>query len=107
MPKVVAVNFIRVAWNYSPQPDKPPFDSDAKRRVNGLDSALLDLEIEIDQALEEGWAMEGSVAYINPDKVDNGGGNAGLTHLVQKMVKYEEPPQEVKLEVRRKAKDNN
>ena len=108
--KVVAVKFIRVAWDEAPQRGiwrvkgskhegihyvrdmyDPPLDSSHVLRGRGLDIAHSELEAEIEMLLEKGWTMEGGVTYINPDKVASSSvsGGAGWSHLVQKMVKYE------------------
>lgn len=103
--KVVSIKFIRVAWNEAPQRGvwrvkgskheglqyikdmcEPPLDSLQEMRQRGLDIAHSELEDEVEDWLKDGWIMEGGVTYINPDKV----AQSGLSHLVQKMVMYEE-----------------
>lgn len=81
--KVVSIKFIRVAWNEAPQRG---LDSLQEMRQRGLDIAHSELEDEVEDWLKDGWIMEGGVTYINPDKV----AQSGLSHLVQKMVMYEE-----------------
>jgi len=107
--KVVEVKFIRVAWDEAPQRGiwngnkyDPPQDSHHVLRGRGLDIAHSELEAQIEMLLEKGWTMEGSVTYINPDKVTSLAVGAGWSHLVQKMVKYEVEKSEL-LPIRRKA----
>lgn len=112
--KVVAVKFIRVAWDEAPQRGiwrvagskhegihyvrdmfDPPHDSSHVLRGRGLDIAHSELEAEIEMLLEKGWAMEGGVTYINPDKLASSSHcSAGWSQLVQKMVKYEATEQQ-------------
>ena len=112
MPKVIEVKFLRVAWDLAPQRGiylgngkyNPPHDSDSVMRERGLDAAHEELEECVKEWLVDGWTMEGPVAYINADK---GGGSSGYSHLVQKMVRYEEEKSGVELGIRRKPVDTN
>ena len=120
MAKVIEVKFIRVAWNLAPQRgvwrergkkygdkyyDKdmhdPPLDNKCEMLTRGLDIAHAELECEIEEHLEQGWTMDGAVTYLNPEKGGDCYTGAGLSHLVQKMVKYETAPS-LELGIRRK-----
>jgi hypothetical protein len=97
--KIVSIKFIRVAWDEAPQRGvyitsppsyNPPWDTASVLRERGLDIAHSELEAKISELLKEGWVMEGGIAYINPEKVTSTPHNGGWSHLVQKMVMYEE-----------------